>query len=174
MKHLRQQSCCFSGYRVEKMPFPESDCMAVDALAARLDQAVAAAAADGLTRFFTGMSTGFDLWAAEAVLRAREQLGLTLLAVVPFDAQAAHFSPAWKRTFNAVLLQADKVFSLSRAYHAGCYAARNRFMVDASCRLICYFSGKPGGTAQTVRYAREGGLDIVNLAETQLRLEALS
>ena len=68
MADLRPVTCCFSGYRIEKMPFRNEDCPAARELFAALDAAVAEAAADGCTRFLSGMSTGFDLWAAEAVL----------------------------------------------------------------------------------------------------------
>lgn len=162
-------TCCFSGYRVEKMPFATND-PRVDALTAALDRAITDAAAQGYTGFFSGMSTGFDLWAAEAVLRARETLPIQLFCAIPFDHQADYYPSEWKRRFNHCLLAADRVFALSRNYHAGCYAARNRFMVDASSLLICYFDGKPGGTAQTVRMAKQSGLRIVNLADGQLQL----
>lgn len=169
MQTDRATTCCFSGYRVEKMPFTVND-PRVDALHAALDRAIADAAAQGYTGFFSGMSTGFDLWAAEAVLRARETLSIQLFCAIPFDQQANRYSPEWKRRFNHCLLAADRVFALSREYYTGCYAARNRFMVDASSLLICYFDGKPGGTAQTVRMAKQNGLRIVNLADEQLRL----
>ena len=139
MADLRPVTCCFSGYRIEKMPFRNEDCPAARELFAALDAAVAEAAADGCTRFLSGMSTGFDLWAAEAVLRARAALPVQLLCAVPFDGQADRFPLEWKRRFNRCLLAADKVYALSRSYHAGCFAARNRFMVDASSRLICYY-----------------------------------
>ena len=116
------------------------------------------------------MSTGFDLWAAEAVLRARAALPVQLLCAVPFDGQADRFPLEWKRRFNRCLLAADKVYALSRSYHTGCFAARNRFMVDASSRLICYYDGRSGGTAQTVHMAEQSGLKIVNLADGQLSL----
>ncbi|MDO5141777.1 MAG: SLOG family protein [Eubacteriales bacterium] len=170
MPDLRPATCCFSGYRVEKMPFRADDARAVDALCAALGRAVEQAVAAGYTRFLSGMSTGFDLWAAEAVLRVREQLPVQLLCAIPFDRQAERYPPAWKQRFNSCLLAADRVYALSRQYHVGCYAARNRFMVEASSRLICYFDGRPGGTAQTVRMAEQAGLTIVNLAARQLRL----
>lgn len=164
----RAATCCFSGYRVEKMPFPANDSR-MEALTAALDRAIRDAAALGYTGFFTGMSTGFDLWAAEAVLRARNTLPVQLFCAIPFDRQADRYPPEWKRRFNHCLLAADRVFALSRDYYTGCYAARNRFMVDASSLLICYFDGKPGGTAQTVRMAEQSGLRIVNLADGQLQ-----
>lgn len=170
MQDYRSKTCCFSGYRIEKMPFGADDLRAVQALEAMLDRAVHAAAARGYTRFLSGMSTGFDLWAAEAVLRAREQAPVQLLCAVPFDKQADRYPADWKRRFNHCLLAADQVYALSRRYFAGCYAARNRFMVDASSLLICYFDGRPGGTAQTVHMAEQSGLEIINLAMYQLKL----
>ncbi|MDO4271183.1 MAG: SLOG family protein [Eubacteriales bacterium] len=170
MADPRSETCCFSGYRIEKMPFPADDTAAVGALSAALDHAVAQAAARGYIRFLSGMSTGFDLWAAEAVLRARARLPVQLLCAVPFDRQADRYPPVWKRAFNRCLLEADRVYSLSRRYYAGCYAARNRFMVDGSSLLICYYDGRPGGTAQTVRMARQAGMEIQNLADGQLDL----
>lgn len=169
MQTDRAVTCCFSGYRVEKMPFPAND-PHVDTLISALDLAIADAAAQGYTAFLSGMSTGFDLWAAEAVLRARNALPVQLFCAIPFDHQADHYSSEWKRRFNHCLLAADRVFALSRDYYTGCYAARNRFMVDASSLLICYFDGKPGGTAQTVRMAEQSGLRIVNLADRQMQL----
>lgn len=164
----RAVTCCFSGYRVEKMPFAAND-PRIDTLNAALDRTIADASALGYAVFFSGMSTGFDLWAAEAVLRARNTLPVQLFCAIPFDRQADRYSPAWKRRFNHCLLAADRVFALSRDYYTGCYAARNRFMVDASSLLICYFDGKPGGTAQTVRMASQNGLQIVNLADDQMQ-----
>ncbi len=83
------------------MPFRADDCHAVQALEAALDHAVREAAlARGYTRFISGMSTGFDLWAAESVLRARESLPVQLLCAVPFDGQADRYPADWKRRFN--------------------------------------------------------------------------
>ena len=152
------------------MPFRNEDCPAARELFAALDAAVAEAAADGCTRFLSGMSTGFDLWAAEAVLRARAALPVQLLCAVSRSTDRPIGFRSSERRFNRCLLAADKVYALSRSYHAGCFAARNRFMVDASSRLICYYDGRSGGTAQTVHMAEQSGLKIVNLADGQLSL----
>ena len=170
MRDRRSETCCFSGYRIEKMPFQTDDTHATQALEAALDQAVQHAATRGYTRFLSGMSTGFDLWAAESVLRIRQSLSIQLLCAIPFDRQADRYPVEWKRRFNRCLLAADQVYALSRRYYAGCYAARNRFMVGASSLLVCYFDGQPGGTAQTVRLAEHDGLEIINLADPQLQL----
>ena len=103
MHDLRSKTCCFSGYRIEKMPFSANDTAAADALCATLDRAVERAALQGYTRFLSGMSTGFDLWAAQAVLRARAHFPVELLCAVPFDRQADQYPAIWKRSFNQCL-----------------------------------------------------------------------
>jgi hypothetical protein len=42
---------------------------------------------------------------------------------------------------------------------------RNKFMVENSSCLVCYWDGQTGGTAQTIDMAEKCGLSIVNLAE---------
>jgi hypothetical protein len=47
------------------------------------------------------------------------------------------------------------------------YDLRNRNIVDHASRLICCCDGKKGGTDQTVKYAGEQGLTIVNVLRPQ-------
>ena len=42
---------------------------------------------------------------------------------------------------------------------------RNRHLVDNSSVCVCYLTKDSGGTAYTVRYAKEKGLEIVNLVQ---------
>ena len=77
------------------------------------------------------MAVGFDLAAAEAVLELRERVpGVRLVAAVPFRGQEMRFSPADRERFRRVLAEADSVEVLAPAYHRGCYAVRNDFLVD--------------------------------------------
>ena len=71
MQDPRSHTCCFSGYRPEKMPVRTYDPDAVQALEAALDRAVEYAVSQGDHTFLSGMAAGFDIWAAEAVIRAR-------------------------------------------------------------------------------------------------------
>lgn len=50
-----------------------------------------------------------------------------------------------------------------KKYCKQAFHIRNRYMVDHSSRLICYYDGQLGGTDYTVNYARKKGLDIINL-----------
>ena len=84
----------------------------------------------GFRTFLSGMAVGFDLAAAEAVLELRERApGVRLVAAVPFRGQEMRFSPADRERFRRVLAEADSVEVLAPAYHRGCYAVRNDFLV---------------------------------------------
>ena len=66
--------------------------------------------------------------------------------------------------YERIKAQADKVVYVSRQYTRGCMHERNRHLVDNSSVCVCYLNRESGGTAYTVRYARERGLEIINLA----------
>ena len=69
---MRTSVCCFSGYRPEKMPhgYQENSRLFAE-LQMDLCQAIRRAHAQGCLHFLSGMSRGFDLWAAQAVLAVR-------------------------------------------------------------------------------------------------------
>lgn len=166
MEYTKKQICCFSGHRPEKMAVEDAELFLRDGL----ERAIRRAAQAGYTAFMTGMSRGFDLWAAREVLALRKDLGLLLWCVVPYLGQEVQWEAAWQTAYRQVLLAADRVFCLQEAYTADCFHKRNRFMVEGAGRLICYLDGRTGGTAFTVQLAREGGLEIDNLADRQLIL----
>ena len=168
----RASACCFSGHRPEKFPFAVHEASAglVD-LRAALEAAVRSAVHDGYRLFVTGMSRGFDLWAAETVLHLRDELQIQLLCAVPFDGQPNRWPAAWRAAYSDVLLQADLVHSLAREYTPDCFFVRNCFMVEGSSRLICWHNGTSGGTKFTMQCAKRRGLEIVNLADPQLSFQ---
>lgn len=137
----------------------------------RLRRAVRRKADSGCRHFLSGMSRGFDLWAAEAVLElAREGCPIDLWAAIAFPGMQKYWEPEWSRRYDAVLDQAARVFALYDRYQPDCYTTRDRFLVEQSSACICFFDGTPGGTAYTVGLARRRGLEIVNLADPQLSL----
>lgn len=89
--------------------------------------------------------------------------GLRLVAVVPFRGQEARFSQADRVRYRAAVAAADAVVTLAPAYHAGCYAVRNNYLVDHASLLVAWYDGSPGGTRYTVSRALRRGLEFVNL-----------
>ncbi len=151
----RQRRVCFTGHRPEKLTRSEEE------IRQELDRCIRQAAALGKTVFITGMARGTDIWAAQTVLTLRaEGEPVRLLCACPYAGFDAYFDSDWQRQSRAVLAAADDVRVLSPLYHTGCFAVRNRWMVDHASAVIAVYSGQAGGTAQTLRYAERMGLPV--------------
>ena len=165
-RYTKNQVCCFSGYRPEKLGLGDAEAF----LRGEIERSICRAVQAGCHVFMTGMSRGFDLWAARTVLGMREELGVELWSVVPYDGIDRSWNENWRERYHEVLFSAERVYCLEMRYKPGCFYKRNSFMVENSCRLICYYDGIPGGTEYTVQQARKFGLEIDNLADRQLVL----
>jgi uncharacterized phage-like protein YoqJ len=143
--------------------------MELTTLRKRIEEEVEKSLNIGHNTFIMGACYGFDLMAAEVVLAKMAELrdgnldNIRLVAAVPFTNQPETFSAADRDLYYLVLDQCSEVETLNDEYRRGCYSERNRWMVDHSSHLICYWNGRPSGTGHTVKYARKKGLKIVNL-----------
>ena len=63
---LRKRRVCFTGHRPEKLNKSEVEIVAL------LEREIRAAITDGFQTFISGMARGVDIWAAEVVLRLRD------------------------------------------------------------------------------------------------------
>ncbi len=161
-------SCCFTGYRPEKFPFPlERENTEFIKFENSLFEQVLSLAEQGCRIFYCGMAMGFDIISAETVLAVKNAFSepLKLICVLPFKNQNYNFSADWKERYNNVLSCADETVILAEKYHNGCYQKRNIYMVDNSDYVITWFDGRSGGTENTIRYARKIGRQIFNIYE---------
>ncbi len=69
--------------------------------------------------------------------------------------------------YETIKENADKVVYTSNEYTHNCMIKRNRRLIDNSSLCICYFEKNTGGTAYTVKYAKEKGLKIYNIANAK-------
>ena len=83
---------------------------------------------------------------------------------LPCLTQTRGWRPEDIAEYERIKAQADKVVYTAQQYTRGCMHKRNRHLVDNSSVCVCYLNRESGGTAYTVRYARERGLEIINLA----------
>ncbi len=165
------QTCCFSGYRPEKVKGWElPNGIPPKEIESSIEEAIIRAYKSGYLFFISGMSRGFDLWAADKVIKLKELYPIKLFCAIPFDEQNLYWSDVVKKQYNDIILKSDYVYSMSRKYTPDCFYVRNKFMVDGSSRLICWFNGTQGGTSFTLRCAKRKGLEIDNLYEQQMRI----
>ncbi len=164
---LEIKKCCFTGYRPDKFDFDFTpDNSHYRDFENKLVDAIFEAGNEGFTEFYCGMAYGFDILAGEIVLLLKKAIpSVKLIAVVPFEKQAHSWSEEWKNRYEALLSKADRIVLINREYSKECYHKRNRYMVDNTSLVLTFFDGKSGGTAATLRYAKQKNKTIINIAE---------
>ncbi len=157
---FRQETACFTGHR--EIPEPR------ELVEARVDGAIRLLHARGVRYFGAGGARGFDAIASLRVLALKEELpDLRLILVLPFPKQYRQ-EGSWTREelqeYRDLLERADKVVTLEPGYSSGVYYRRDRYLVDGSAYCVNYMLRDRSGTGFTVHYAREQGLEMVDLA----------
>ena len=152
----RKHCCCFTGHRPEKLE------IAPELVIQRLDGAITAAMERGYTTFISGAAKGVDLWAAELVLEHRiARPGLRLVCAVPYRGFGLHWKDGHSELFSRIIREADAVHYICNSFSRSAYQRRNEWMVDRSSLLIAAYTGRSGGTRNTIEYAkRQEGCDI--------------
>ena len=161
----KQFSCSFTGHRPTKLPwgYREDDPRCI-ALKERIFDAVEAAYAEGYTHFLCGMAQGCDMYFGEAVLALKERCSdVTLEAVIPCPEQTQNWPASARARHERIVEAADLETLVSEKYTADCMYRRNRYLVDHASLLVAVYDGLPGGTMQTITYAMNRGISIVDI-----------
>jgi uncharacterized phage-like protein YoqJ len=163
----RENTCCFSGHRPERLPWRDNE---ADARCVRLKSELLAAVRDacggGWRHFICGMARGCDTYFCETVIALMETApNVTLEAAVPHERQSAGWAARDRARYDKLLLLCDKITVVGgERASRGDMARRNRYMADKSSLLIAvYDGGQSGGTAYTRAYAQKRGLRVVTL-----------
>ena len=126
----------------------------------------------GATSFMSGMAPGFDLWAADEVLRLRAEgrlgQGVRLVLAIPYPHFERSFGAEFRGLYEYILERADEVIYVAPGYHHGCYRNRNAFLAESADVLLAYYEGTEGGTRQTIRMATKGQKRVINLHQGEL------
>lgn len=153
----KKRTACFTGHRkihVKDMRKIEK----------QLDKIIKKLYKKGVIFYGVGGSYGFDMLAEKAVIRAKNRhKEIKLILVLPCKNQEKYWTEDNKTAFAEIKNQADKIVYLSENYSGDCMHKRNRHLVDFSGYCVAYLNKNSGGTAFTVNYARQNGLEIVNL-----------
>ena len=159
----REISCSFTGHRPDAFSFGyDEEAAACRLLKATLKMHILRAIGNGFTHFISGMALGVDLWCAEIVLELKgEYQEITLEAAVPYKGHGKGWAKEYRTRYERVLARCDKVTVISDRYTRYCMHERNRYMIDHSALCIAVYNGSlKGGTAYTVRYAKEKGVFV--------------
>lgn len=172
---MRDGACSFTGHRPVRFSFGYDE---EDEKCIRLKLAMAreiySLIESGIKVFYTGMAQGVDQWGAEIVLDMKRQFSpVRLVAVLPCETQANKWSLEQRERYFNTLAACDDVITLNTRYTPQCMLERNRYMVDSANFLLAVYDGsEKGGTAYTVRYARNKKREIITIHPD--RLDVLS
>jgi len=178
---MRERTCCFTGHR--HIPANEREQIITE-----LERSVIKLYQQGIIYYGAGGALGFDTIAADTIIRLRKTYPmLKLILVLPCESQTEKWNnPKDIEHYEKIKDQADKIryasqMSLesirlaallnnelggtSQEYTSGCMYKRNRHLVNNSSVCICYHTKPRGGTAYTVNFAHEKGLQVINLAD---------
>lgn len=162
-KEISANIACFTGHRPQKLPwgFNENDerCKEMKKQAMiKIEEAIK----DGYHTFLCGMALGFDMICAEIVLELKKQYPhIKLIGALPCKTQSDGWKALQKARYNKIMKQLDGVRCIYDTYIGKeCMHERNRYMINNSSLVIALFNGKPGGTKQTLEYAKSQGLKI--------------
>lgn len=153
-----RKSCTFTGHRLERLNVSE------DVVKEWLEKQIRKAVSDGYVDFIAGMQRGVDLWAAEIVIKLKaEGAPIRFIGACAFKGMENRWEDPWKKTYYYIQKKADAIHYVANIPGRKAFFARNEWMVDRASRLIAVYNGVPGGTKQTIDYAKRHGLEVVSM-----------
>ena len=152
-------TCCFTGH--QKLPKEK-----IERIIIRLNREVENLIAQGVTNFISGGASGFDQIAASLIVAKKEmRREIRLIFALPCKNQNKFWNMEQRKLYCNLLAEADEVIYVSEEYHDGCMKKRNRYMVDHSSYCICAWLYPFNGIDQTIKYAGEKGMIVINVAD---------
>ncbi|MBE6948535.1 MAG: DUF1273 domain-containing protein [Ruminococcaceae bacterium] len=161
----KTRTCCFTGHRPTKLPwrYNENDVRCV-LLKEKLYDIVEAVYLSGVRRFICGMAMGCDMYFCEILTELRNRFtDIIIEAAIPCETQADSWPEDQRQRYYQLLELCDEKTYVQRVYTSNCMMKRNKYMVDNSGVLIAVFDGTMGGTMRTVIYAKQQGLEIIQI-----------
>lgn len=153
---LRKKTCCITGHR----DLPPNK---TQEIAAQTANEIRQLVINSDVRFFgVGGAIGYDTLAAKVLFQLRKQEfpHIKVILVYPFDGFTNRWTPKQKADYEKLLPKYDKVVCVCDKACRGAYLARDRHLVNSSAYCIAYCTRNTGGTAYTVRQAKEQGLAV--------------
>ena len=164
MKHIIISKACFTGYRPEKFDFKLDNNRKYKLMVSRINETIKSLYSNGCNFFYCGMAPGFDIIAAECVLKFKKNHNdIRLVCAVPYYTHKYSIPDEWLKRYTMVLKQSEEVIYITEAYHISSFQLRNQYMVDMSDCVICWYDGKKGGTKNTINYAQKQNKYIINI-----------
>ena len=157
------KACCFTGHR----DIPEAE---KERIMEKARAEILRLTGEGVEEFRVGGAVGFDMIMAELLLelREKEEKPIRILSVIPYPSWRTKWNEADRKRQDRILRESNQVVYVRQHYCRGIYMIRNRALADGADYCIAYCTRPSGGTAWTVRYAKQKGIPVYNTA-TEMR-----
>ncbi|MCI7003476.1 MAG: DUF1273 domain-containing protein [Clostridia bacterium] len=157
-----KETACLSGHRPNKLPWfydeTKANCIRFKQ---NLQKIFTGAYEYGLKNYLVGMAEGCDMIGAETLIKLRKTYkDIKIFAIIPCKGQEKKWRTEQQIRYQNILKQCDGIITLSEEYTPTCMNERNEYMVKHSSVLIACYNGKPSGTANTIRFAKEKGIKL--------------
>ena len=132
----------------------------------RLHNTILDVISKGVTKFYNGGAIGFDMLAAETVIKLKADypdIQLHLILPCPADEQIKGWNKEQILRHEKILQAADSVIVVSEHYNSNCMKLRNEKLVELSDVCICYCVNTKSGSGQTIRIAKSKGINILSI-----------
>lgn len=158
---MSDKSCFFIGHRSF---LPNYDRPAIK----NLRFLIAALAEEGVTDFYSGGSTGWDMFCARSVLIMRQHypgLRLHLILPCPPGEQALELNAESRLTYSVILDSASSIEIVSAELTKESMEERNSRLIKECDICICYLSKSRSRsvTGHAVRMARKAKRTVINM-----------
>lgn len=158
---MKDKTACLTGHRPKSLPWGYDESKESCVMFKKELKKIFLGAIDyGISTFLTGMAEGFDMIGAEILLNIRKNRNIKVIAIVPCVGQELKWKTDQQKRYKTILKRCDDVITLSDRYTPTCMNDRNKFMVEHSSICVACWNGKPSGTGNTVRFAKQNGNKI--------------
>lgn len=154
---------CFTGHRSKGLPWGYDETKESCILFKRvMTSIIEKAIENGYTYFISGMALGVDMICAEIVLELKKKYKNVMLeCAIPCINQEKKWSSFQQERYRNILKKADVVNYVSETeYTNTCMNDRNNYMVEQSDVVIAVWNGKPSGTGNAVKMAKNAGKKV--------------
>ena len=161
LTELREKTCCFTGHR--NIP-SENIPSLIQKTAAEVRGLIVN---HGVSRFCVGGAIGYDTLAAKILFQLKETEfpNVEIILIYPFDGFIDGWRKEQQNEYKILLPKYDRMICACEQPGREAYLARNRILVDNSAFCVAYCIRGRSGAAYTIRYAKQQGLPVYNLAE---------
>lgn len=158
----REHTICNTGHRPKSLPWGyNEDHPACIKFKEDLYNILEKSIQCGYKHFITGMALGVDMMFAETIIKLKKKYkDITLEGAIPCCNQDQGWPSASQKRYLRIKKECDFMTLVSQDYSKDCMNKRNKYMVEKSAVVIAVWNGKPSGTGNTVRFAKEQGCKI--------------